>query len=629
VPEGARHDAHIVVNCPLPDGLSLAGLRSALGYLVRRHEGLRTVFDAHARPGPRQRVEPPRPLPLRVASTEQDGTAAPATVVSEMSATAFDLEREWPIRACAVTTGGAPRRLALVLNHLAFDDWSIQLFQRDFEALLGALSDRRRVELPPVAYQPADLAATEALPTAERAAVLRHWQDAVPALPADLFARRRGRPAPGGPAAFGATFTSPTLLTAVREIAARLRVWPSAVHLAAYAVAMAAYTGEPAVTHRWLTSHRQDGPRMSVMTCMFSPVLVSVDLGGDPGFAEVTARVARAIDTAQEHAYAPYDEVMEIVAREGFRRGTPIRTSSEVNFLSHGAKSCGTRKERFLRSPEPAAWALSATDTYLRVGEWDDGVTVGFNASAALMDAEGVERLLRGYARLLEAHRDGAADLRLGEAGELFGFTAPAPRRLARLGPDTVDLDATERMLLAHPAVRSAGLSVAGGRLVAEVTAERPVAERELRAHCLDAGPALPGTRCPDVFRVTVTGVAVPVAGTSGAERNTAPATAPVTASATAPAAADLAAVVAEVNELPAVDLDDSYTAAGGRLMRAPRVLTELRARGWEGTDLTQLGGIRPLSGLAHDLTPVVATPAPPAPAPPAPALPTPEPAAV
>jgi hypothetical protein len=585
VPAGARHDAHIVANCPLPEGLSLAGLRSALGYLVRRHEGLRTVFDAHARPGPRQRVQPPGPLPLRVASTEQDGTAGPADVVTEMSTTEFDLEREWPIRACAVTTGGAPRTLALVLNHLAFDDWSIQLFQRDFEALLGALARRGRVELPPVAHQPADLAATEALPTAEGAAVLGHWRDMVPALPADIFARRREPVAPAGPAAFGATLTSPTPLTAVREIAARLRVWPSAVHLAAYAVAMAAYTGERRVVHRWLTSHREDGPRMSVMTCMFSPVLVAVDLGGDPGFAEVTARVATALAAAQDHAYAPYDEILELVARDGFRRGAPVRASSEVNFLSHGTKSCGTRKERFLRTPEPAAWALSATDTYLRVGEWDDGVTVGFNARADVMDAEGVERFLRGYARLLETHRDAAADLRLSEAAALFGFAAPAPRRLARLGPDAVDLDATARMLLAHPAVRSAEAFVADGRLVAEVTAERPLSARELRLHCLDVGHDLPGARCPDDFRGTA-------GHGSGGTGETA-----------APAAADLAAVVAEVNELPAVDLDASYTVAGGRLLRAPRVLSELRARGWEGTGMTELGSTRPLSGLARDLT--------------------------
>lgn len=518
VPAGARHDAHIVANCPLPEGLSLAGLRTALGYLVRRHEGLRTVFDARAVPGPRQRVEPPGPLPLRVASTEQDGTPGPAAVIAEMSTAEFDLEREWPIRVCAVTTGGAPRTLALVLNHLAFDDWSISLFQRDFEALLGALTTRRRVELPPVAYQPADLAATEALPGADREAVLRYWREVVPALPADMFARRRTEGAPGGPAAFGATLTSPTLLTAVREIAARLRVWPSAVHLAAYAVGMAAYTGEPVVTHRWLTSHRRDGPRMSVMTCMFSPVLVSVDLGGDPGFAEVTARVAAALDAAQSHAYAPYDEIVELLARDGFRRGTPVRASSEVNFLSHATKSCGTRKERFLRIAEPAAWALSATDTYLRVGEWDDGVTIGFNALATVMDADAVERFLRGYARLLETHRDGtAADLRLSETAALFGFPPPTPR----------------------------------------------------------------------------------VRGAEKAE----------TAAGAAEALAALAAVVAEVNDLTEVDVEVPYVVTGGRVLRIPRVLAELRDRGWQGIDMPQLTGIRPLSALAHDLLPTATPP--------------------
>ncbi|MEC3998160.1 condensation domain-containing protein [Actinacidiphila sp. DG2A-62] len=203
VPPAARHDAHIVVNCALPEGLSLPALRSALDYLVRRHEGLRTVVDPAGRSGPRQVVQPPRPLPLHTATTEADGTPAPAEVIAGLSRTPFDLERDWPIRVCAVTTAGAPRRLAVVLHHMTFDDWGLALFQREFGALLDALGSRRRAQLPPVAQQPADLAAAEtAMAPPDRAAALRHWEQTIPLLPTDPFARRRRapRPDPGRPA---------------------------------------------------------------------------------------------------------------------------------------------------------------------------------------------------------------------------------------------------------------------------------------------------------------------------------------------------------------------------------------------------------------------------------------------
>lgn len=557
VPPAARHDAHIVVNCAVPEGISLPGLRSALDYLVRRHEGLRTVVDPAGPSGPRQVVQPPRPLPLHTATTEADGSPGPAEVIAGLSRAPFDLERDWPIRVCAVTTAGAPRRLAVVLHHMTFDDWGLALFQREFGALLESLGSRRRAQLPPVVQQPADLAAAEAaMVPVDRAAALRHWEETVPLLPTDPFARRRRAPrkdrdedrpdrragvaqgpsgqgpAARGPLAHAATLTSPGMLAAVRDIAARLKVWPSAVHLAAYATGMAAYTGEPVVAHRWLASHRE-GSRMDVLSCMFSPALVRVDLSGDPGFGEVAARVARALRTAQRHAYAPWDEVAELVAAEGHRRGRPLRVTSEANFLTSPAQRCGSRRDRLVRAAEPYEWALSATDTYLRVRELADGVSVGLNALDEVMDADAVEAFLHGYARVITAHADPAADLRLADAAALFGFdppSGPAPEPVPEPAPEPVS---------------------------------EPVADRVPRV----AEPAARDDRG-------------------------------------GPARAALLRAVAEANALGPVEPGLPYVPAGGRLLRAPYVLALLRDLGWTGVELPDLGGVRPLAELAGELVP-------------------------
>ncbi|PWI44821.1 condensation domain-containing protein [Streptomyces sp. ICBB 8177] len=449
VPPGARHDAHIVANCPLPERLSMARLRAVLDHLVLRHETLRTVYDADALPWPLQRVQPPGPLPLRVASTEADGTAGPAAVVAELAGAEFDMAAEWPMRACAVTTGGVPVRLVVVFNHVAFDDGSLEAFKGEFEELLTAAVAGRPARLPAVAHQPADLAALEAArPAAEREGALRHWREEAGRLPADQFARRRVPPGAGGrpmdsagraesgePLAYGVSLTSPELLPAVREIAGRYAVWPSAVHLAAYAVTMAAYCGEERIALRQLTSHRGAGPRTSALTCMFSPALVCVDLGGAPRFSEVVRRVAERARLAQEHAYAAYDEVVEALALEGERRGRTLRAAPEVNFLTHAGRSCGSRRERLVRNAEPVAWARSATDAYLRVHEWDDGVTVALECLAEVMDAPDAERFLRGYARLLHAHRDGTADLGFAAMTALPGFPPAPDRGVARTEP--------------------------------------------------------------------------------------------------------------------------------------------------------------------------------------------------
>ncbi|NUR26879.1 MAG: hypothetical protein HOV83_13720, partial [Catenulispora sp.] len=161
VPAAARHDAHIVTRFPLPPGLSLPQIRTVLSHLLRRHEALRTTYHHDADADPRQCVHPAGPVRLVEATVEQDGTPAPAAVVEELTTTAFDLAAEWPLRACVITDGGAPRQLVVVMNHMAFDAWSVDRFERELEVLGAAVASRRPASLDPVRYQPLHLVAYE------------------------------------------------------------------------------------------------------------------------------------------------------------------------------------------------------------------------------------------------------------------------------------------------------------------------------------------------------------------------------------------------------------------------------------------------------------------------------------
>ncbi len=611
VPPGARHDAHIVAQCPLPSQVSLADLRSALSYLVRRHEALRTVYEFEDVPEPRQRVQPAAPLPVRAVSVERDGTPSPQEVLAELTKAEFDLAREWPIRACVVTTGGVPTRLVLVLNHIAFDDWSVNVFKQEFELALEALVQRRRAALPPVLYQPADLAGIEsAHPTDAQRTARDHWIREVGSMPADAFAHRRVLPPAGGserPVAHSGSFTSPTLLSSARQLAGRLQVWPSAVHLAAYAVAMATYTGVEQVVHRWFTSLRADGPHMSVMTCMFSPALVRIDVPPAQRFGELAREVARRVELAQERTkeHAAYDELGDMIGQEGSRRGQLVRLSSDVNFLNYAPRTCGASRERYARNAVPAAWAESGTDTYFRVYEWQDGVTASLSALSEVMDAESVERFLRGYARLVEAHSDPAVDLTAGEAADLFEFERPPARRTVRVGPDVVDPEETAAVLRAHPAVREARVSDQGGKLVADVITHSPAIPGELRLHMNDLGHTRPGARCPDWFRVARASASADDPPREGDGHD-----GPARAAAT-PAERALAEAVARAHAaaggpgIESIDLARSYAAVGGRVLCLPRVVHTLRELGWSGVGMNELTSIRPLFSLAADLAAV------------------------
>ena len=596
VPPGARHEAHIVDASSLPPGLSVARLRSVLNHLVRRHEGLRTVYQASDGPWPRQVVQAPGPMALWEATSEEDGTPAPADVVRQISEADFDLARQWPVRACVVTTAGVPVRLVMVFNHLAFDDRSLGTLRYELDALLDAAVSGRPARLAPVSQHPVDLAHYEDTAEAAEAAqpALEHWRREIERIPADVFVSRRSLPADSGPA-FSASFTSPTLLAAARETAARLRVWPSAVHLAAYAVGMAAYTGEPIVTHRMYTSQREASGYQDLMTCLSYPTLVAADLADDPPFSEAVRRAAARVEQAIEHAHVPYDEVAQLVAAEGTRRARPVRVAGEFNFLSNAPRSCATRRDRFTRQAEPTEWTSAGSDTYFRVYEWSDGVTLALQAMAGVMDADAVERFLRGYAQLLEAHRDAGTDLRVSEAARLFAF-APAPHhRLLGAGTDLdahdpVSADATAALIATHPSVLDVRVETGDGGLIADVATAGPVSPADLRAHILASIDEHPQARCPDWFRISG------AVATEGDGRD-----APRTAAAT-DAELALIAVVEEVNDLHDVNTADNYTAAGGRVLSIPRVLAALEEQGWSGASVGRLCGIRPLHAIAAEL---------------------------
>jgi hypothetical protein len=435
MPAASRHEAHITTSYPLPEGCTTEHVRSALTYLTRRHEILRTVYDLEAAPWPSQRVDPPAPPRIVEATTEDDGTPAPAEVVERLSKTAFDIGREWPLRACVITTGGVLRRLHLVFNHLSFDDVSLDTLSAELDALLEARVREQPVTLSPVLDQPVDLARRESARRPDEVdAMMAHWRGEVAGLPADVYATRRD-PARGPDIALSAHFTVPSLLASARRIAERHRVWPSAVHLAAYAVAMAAYTGERLIAHRLYTSQRAASGYSEVLTCMSYPTLVAVDLRDDPPFSAVLRRVAERVEQSMTHAHVPYDRIEEEIARESARRGQPVRVRSELNFLDKAPHSCRTRRDRFAWNAAPEDWARADSDLYLRIYEWCDGVTLALQAMTEVMDRDAAERFLRGYARLVEAHREPGTDLRVSEAAELLMF----PPAVGASAPATED----------------------------------------------------------------------------------------------------------------------------------------------------------------------------------------------
>ncbi|WP_246238474.1 condensation domain-containing protein [Acrocarpospora corrugata] len=435
LPPHARHNTHIILKLQIPVGLTIQNCRAILNQTARRHETLRTTYHFDLDGDPYRVVRPPGPCPLVVVSTEEDGTPMPAEVMERLGGAEFDIAVDWPIRTSVITTEGVPQQLVLVLNHLAVDMWTVTELQRELQLNCTAVLARRLAAIEPVRHRPSDLIRYET--TLDPGPALAYWEKEIESIPPDAFGDRRRHGVP--PETRRATLVSPALLAASRRIAARQKVWPSQVHLAAYTALMAAYTGGPSFDHLTFTGNRENGPYATVLTCMFSPLLLRVDVSDDPTFTELLARVGDRFEQAREHAYVPYDEVAELLARKG------ARLASEFNFIKQVTLESRARRSRITWQTPPED---HGADTYVRVDEWKDAVVIALSAASSVMDADSIERFLRAWETTILSYDATPDALRTSDIAALAGF-APAPPPSRRTESRNIPDKAAEEVLAA------------------------------------------------------------------------------------------------------------------------------------------------------------------------------------
>lgn len=339
----------------LPEGTSVDEVAATFGFLVGRHQSLRTRLAVGERGRTRQVVADRGELELEVLDTADppgraelaDPAALAESVLARLLATNFDYQNEWPVRVAAVRHRGLATHMVAVYCHYAID-------QSGIEALVADLANRDPdtglATRPVTAIPPLEQARQQRTAEGRRQSevALRYWERTLRSVPARRF--RDGNARDTGQYA-EANFTSSAVPAALTLINARSRTGTAAVLLAAYAVALARVTGRnPSVARVVVGNRFRPGLADSVST-VNQPGLCVVDVAG-AGFAEVIARAARGSMNAYKNAYCDPADRDELVAALGRERGEPIDLSCFFN-------------DR--RGPDPAADPADADLTPQRI----------------------------------------------------------------------------------------------------------------------------------------------------------------------------------------------------------------------------------------------------------------------
>ncbi|MFI5910868.1 condensation domain-containing protein [Dactylosporangium sp. NPDC051541] len=404
--DAARYNVSggLPIDPPLPPDRLAELIRT----LLLRHDSLRTTLRWD---GDRleQVVAAAGAVPLHTRECAPGDVVETAyALYPELQGRPFDAERDLPIRAGVVTSGGRVRYLILSLAHTASDGWGLRTLLADAAALAAGLplaAGERTQPLEEAAFQTSDKGRRR------DAAARRAWLDKLTRGPASQFPARTVHRAERPPsAAFpNAVLNSPALGLALDRVAAGLEVNQSAVLLAATAAAAGALGGAPDAVFQVVVNNRfRPGMAGAVNTIAQEGLLLLPESGAD--FADLVRRTFGAALSAQRHAY--YDKLA--LGRDIAGLGAPADHSCFVNdvrglmpilgYARPAAEPLTAARERTTLTWPVEHAPRPGTTFALDVQDAPGSLELAMTADAAVLPRPDMERFLYGIEDLIVNH---------------------------------------------------------------------------------------------------------------------------------------------------------------------------------------------------------------------------------
>nr|WP_078847034.1 non-ribosomal peptide synthetase [Streptomyces xiamenensis] len=348
-PGTARY--HVGAVYRFPGRLDVPRLRTALDELAAAHPALRRGFRP---PGLAVEADPGEVrVPCRWVAAPGLSEEELGDLLDGETREPFDLRRPPLLRALVVDRGAAGDVLLLTVHHLVCDGASLTLIEEELSRRCAEVADGQTVR--------GAAAPSGGALLAEAPAALAYWRGRLAgaphamALPSDL-------PRPPvlgtGGAVHRAAF-APGALAALRAVAGQERLSPFMTWLAAYAVGLAAVTGDRDLVVAVPASSRETGDGAEIG--MFVDTLpLRVTLPPGVTAREVARRVRRAVAEGLAHRRAPLQDILTELRIATDRSRAPL---AQVALTHRGAdegvlRLAGQRARRTLLPTGTAKYEL-------------------------------------------------------------------------------------------------------------------------------------------------------------------------------------------------------------------------------------------------------------------------------
>ncbi|EPX57243.1 Long-chain-fatty-acid--CoA ligase [Cystobacter fuscus DSM 2262] len=388
--------------------LDVRALEKALHGVVRRHEALRTTFDAHEGK-PFQVIHPELLVPLPLSDWSGWGREEQERALREArreeSARPFDLVRGPLVRARLLRLGERVHVLLYTLHHIISDGWSVGVLVREMAALYQEQRTGRPAQLAPLPVQYADYALWQQSQLSGQALeeALAHWTKRLAGAPRVLeLPTDRKRPAvQTHRGARQEVRLSAELTQALQGVCRQQGATLFMGLLAVFQLLLSRYARQEDVVVGTPTAHRPRMETEGLIGFFVNTLVLRTDLSGAPSFRGLLERVKEVALDAFSHQDVPFEKLVERLQPE---RDTSVSPLFQVMFALQNTPEGQLQVEGLtLREVEGSESQTAQFDLTLALTEVNGALQGAFEFNTDLFEQESIARMARHFQALLKA----------------------------------------------------------------------------------------------------------------------------------------------------------------------------------------------------------------------------------
>ena len=314
-----------------PAGVDRPAVGRALTEMLRRHDVLRTTFES-VDGQPVQIIHPPRDvapafIDLTDMADDQRGREWQRLMDRELKQ-GFDLATGPLHNFVLLQLEPQHYALSVCIHHIVFDDWSVEIFDREFRTCYEDIKAGRPVSLSEVSLQYADFAAAQRdrFDGDDLDQQLSYWRGQLRDLPGpiELPIDKPRPPAQTFPGAIRTMALRPEVARAFRTLTRNANATLFMSLFAAFAVLLHRYCGQRDLVLGTPIANRNRPEVASLIGFMVNTLVLRVDLGDDPSFEDLLGRCRETALGALANQDVPFELLVEELRPDRAANRTPI-----------------------------------------------------------------------------------------------------------------------------------------------------------------------------------------------------------------------------------------------------------------------------------------------------------------